>query len=200
MDSRCSFHMTPNKHWFVNYQDTNGGKVLLGNDHECKVVGIGDVRLKMYDNSYRTLRAVRHVPKLKRKLISLGELARNGHCFKGEGETLKITRGSLVCMKALQQNGIHVLQAATLNGEAAVVGEKAVTQARLWHLRMSNISELGLKELSNQGILEKDQVAGLEKCESCIYGKSTKVKFSKHVIHSSKAPLDYIHRWDLPRF
>ena len=65
IDSECSFHMTPNKHWFVNYQDTSGGKVLVGNYHECKVLGIGDVRLKMHDNSYRTLKSVRHVPKLK---------------------------------------------------------------------------------------------------------------------------------------
>ena len=85
----------------MNYQDTNGGKVLLGNDHECKVFGIGDVKLKMHDYSFRTLKVVRHVPELKRNLISLGELARNGHYFKGEGETLKVTRESLVCMKAL---------------------------------------------------------------------------------------------------
>lgn len=100
MDFGCSFHMTPNRHWFANYQATNGGKVLLGNDHECKVQGIGEVRLKMHDNTYRTLQAVRHIPELKRNLISLGELTRNGYSFKGEGDTLKVSKGSLVCMKA----------------------------------------------------------------------------------------------------
>lgn len=70
---------------------------------------------------------------------------------------------------------------------------KARMQARLWHLKMSHISEQGLKELSKQGILRHGQVAKLDKCESCIYGKSAKVKFSKKAIHSSKAPLDYIH-------
>ena len=62
-----------------------GGKVFLGNNHECKVLGIGDIRLKMNDRSFRTLTAVRHVPELKGNLISLGELDRNGLSFKGNG-------------------------------------------------------------------------------------------------------------------
>ena len=68
LDSSCSFHMTPNRHWFANYQEVDGGKVLLGNDHECKVLGVGDVRLKTHDNTYKTLQVVRHIPELKRNL------------------------------------------------------------------------------------------------------------------------------------
>jgi len=58
---------------------------------------------------------------------------------------------------------------------------------------MSHISEQGLRELSKQGILGNDQVARLDKCETCIFGKATKVKFNKKAIHSSKTSLDYIH-------
>ena len=57
MDSGCSYHMTPNKHSFLNYQEINGGKVLLGNDHECRVLGVGDIRLKTHNNTYRTLQS-----------------------------------------------------------------------------------------------------------------------------------------------
>ena len=65
MDSGCSYHMTFKRDWFQNYQEINGGKVLLGNDHECKVLGIGDIRLKMVDGSFKTLTAERHVPELR---------------------------------------------------------------------------------------------------------------------------------------
>jgi len=58
---------------------------------------------------------------------------------------------------------------------------------------MSHINEQGLRELSKQAILDLGQSIGLSKCESCIYGKVAKVKFSKTAIHSSKEPLDYIH-------
>jgi len=161
MNSGCSYHMIPKKHWFLNYQEINGGKVLLGNDHECRVLGIGDIRLKMHDGSCRTLSSVRHVPELKRNLISLGNLDRNGYNFKGDGGVLRVSRGSLICMRASLQNGIYILQATTLSGEAAMASSMAQIQSKLWHLRMSHISEQGLRELSKQGILGNDQVVGL---------------------------------------
>lgn len=65
---------------------------------------------------------------------------------------------------------------------------------------MAHISELNLKELAKPGMLKGNQVAGLDKCESCIYGKATKVKFNKTTIYSSKIPLESIAIYgDLPR-
>ena len=46
----------------------------MGNDAPCKIVGIGSVKIKMYDGVVRTLTEVRHVPELKKNLISLSIL------------------------------------------------------------------------------------------------------------------------------
>ena len=43
LDSRCSYKMSPNRDWFTTYQPINGGKVLMGNNIVCKVVGIGTI-------------------------------------------------------------------------------------------------------------------------------------------------------------
>ncbi|KAG6388780.1 hypothetical protein SASPL_150216 [Salvia splendens] len=48
----------------------------------------------------RTLTNVRHVPDLKRNLVSLGTLDAQGCRFSAEGGVLKITKGALVVMKA----------------------------------------------------------------------------------------------------
>ena len=48
LDSCCSFHMTPNKDWFEDYKQCDGGQVLLGNK-ACKIVGSGLIRIKMLD-------------------------------------------------------------------------------------------------------------------------------------------------------
>lgn len=193
LDLGCSFHLTPRKQWLQNFREINGGKVLLGNNHECKVQGVGDIRLKLHDGSLRTLTSMRYVPKLKRNLISLGELDRNCLKFKGEGGFVQISKGSLICMKVVLKNEIYLLQATTLCGEVATASINSRSKASLWHLRISHINEQELKELANQGILELGQSLELNKCESCILGKVAKVKFSKTAIHSSKAPLDYIH-------
>lgn len=34
MDYGCSFHVTPNRNWFITYQCTGSGKVQLGNNAE----------------------------------------------------------------------------------------------------------------------------------------------------------------------
>ena len=74
MDSGCSFHMTPNKAWFEDYIEGDGGLVLLVNNKTCKIVGIGIIRMRMFNGIEKLLQDVRYVSKPKRNLISLGML------------------------------------------------------------------------------------------------------------------------------
>jgi hypothetical protein len=46
----------------------------MGNDMACKIVGIRTIKIKMHDGIVRTLTEVRHVPGLKKNLISTGAL------------------------------------------------------------------------------------------------------------------------------
>ncbi|KAK3016961.1 hypothetical protein RJ639_007857 [Escallonia herrerae] len=61
LDTGCSYHMCPNRDWFATYRLFDGGKVLMGNDVTCKVVGIGSIQIRMHDGIVRTLIDVRHV-------------------------------------------------------------------------------------------------------------------------------------------
>ena len=58
LDSGCSYHMCPNRDWFITYREINGGSVLMGNNVACKTVGIGTVKIKMYNGIVRTLAEV----------------------------------------------------------------------------------------------------------------------------------------------
>ncbi|XP_028180740.1 uncharacterized protein LOC114367746 [Glycine soja] len=80
LNSGCSFHMCPNKTWFDTYEEKSGGNVFMGNDVSCKTIGIGTVKIKMHDGIIRTLTEVRHVPELKKNLISIGIM--DGKGFK----------------------------------------------------------------------------------------------------------------------
>ncbi|KAL5552341.1 hypothetical protein UlMin_002517 [Ulmus minor] len=71
LDLGCTFHMCPRSDLFNTYQSIDGGKVLMGNDEAYKVIGIGTVKLKMFDGQIRTLSNVRLIPDFKRNLISL---------------------------------------------------------------------------------------------------------------------------------
>jgi len=62
LDSGASHHMCPHRNWFTSYKVVNGSFVFMGNNVSCQIVGIGNIRIKMYDNIVRTLTSVRHVP------------------------------------------------------------------------------------------------------------------------------------------
>lgn len=110
LDSACTFHMCPRRDWFSTYESAEGS-VLMGNNVSCRLVGIGTVRIKMHDGVIRTLAGVRHIPDLKRILLSLSTLDSNGYRYIGEGGVLRVSRGALVVMKAKKVVGNpYVLQ------------------------------------------------------------------------------------------
>ena len=78
IDSGCTFHMCPFRSYFTEYQEFDGGRVIMENNYICRIIGIGDVNLKLHDGSIRVIKQVRHVLYLKRNLISLGMLDQIG--------------------------------------------------------------------------------------------------------------------------
>ena len=92
LDSSCTFHMTPNWDWFFTYEPMHKGAVLMVNNASCKVAGIKIIRIRMFNGVVRTLGDIRHVPDLKRNLISLSTLETKGYKYTSEGGVLKISK------------------------------------------------------------------------------------------------------------
>ncbi|KAK3006364.1 hypothetical protein RJ639_016617 [Escallonia herrerae] len=103
LDTGCSYHTWPNRDWFATYRSFNGGKVLMGNDVTCKVVGISSIQIRMHDGIMRTLTDVKHVPELRKNLISLGTLDSNSCSYRAVGGVMRIMKGVLVVMKWLSK-------------------------------------------------------------------------------------------------
>ena len=72
VDSGASFHATPDKKHFHNYVQGDFGKVRLGDDKPCKIVGMGTVFIKQKNGNRWLFKKVRHVPDLKKNLILIG--------------------------------------------------------------------------------------------------------------------------------
>ncbi|KAH0686332.1 hypothetical protein KY289_017085 [Solanum tuberosum] len=115
LDSGCTLHMTFRRDWFSSYE-TSGGIVLMGNSATCKIVGIGLVRVRCHDGTVRTITEVRHVPDLKKKLISLGTLDKQGYKYMSEGGAMKVTKGSLVMLNAKLEDDPYTLAGNTIIG------------------------------------------------------------------------------------
>ena len=192
LDTGCTYHMCPKREWFIDYKETNGGKVLMGNDHQCNVIGIGSIAIKGSDGTTKILNNVRHIPDLKRNLISLGTLDDEGYDCRVSRGILKITKGSLVVMKGIKKSGLYRLDGETVPPAYASVIKKGNSDSVAWHTRMGHISEQGLVELSKQGIIPNYTHVNLPFCEVCVQGKQHRIKFSSSN-YRAKKPLEYIH-------
>ena len=154
LDSGCTYHMSPNRRWFMNYTEIDEGNVVMGNDHKCRIAGIGTITIRNSDGTLKTLEQVRHIPDLKRNLISLGTLDDEGYEYRSGKGTMRITKGSLLVMKGIKRHGLYFLSGETVPPAQAANVSKIIADSRLWHARMGHISEQDLVELSKQGLLK----------------------------------------------
>ncbi|KAE8672371.1 Alpha-L-fucosidase 1 [Hibiscus syriacus] len=99
--------------------------------------------IQMYDGSVRTLCGVRHIPYLKKNLISLGTLHKNGFIPKADEdrETIRIVKGALIVMKGkmIAGNFYRLLGSTVVCGVHSV--ESCDDTTKLWHMRLAHLSE-----------------------------------------------------------
>ena len=95
-------------------------KCYYGQIATCKVVGVGSIQMKMFDGMVRTLSDVRHVPWLRKNLISLGTLDKNGCRISCQGRVIKVIRGSLVVMKGKMNGSLYAIEGSTISSSVNV--------------------------------------------------------------------------------
>ncbi|VFQ76130.1 unnamed protein product [Cuscuta campestris] len=74
MDSGASFHAIFSSRKMKNLRQGNFGSVSLANNQTLDITGVGDIDLKTNLGTIWTLKDVRVIPKLRKMLISIGQL------------------------------------------------------------------------------------------------------------------------------
>ncbi|GJZ47598.1 retrotransposon protein, putative, ty1-copia subclass [Tanacetum coccineum] len=178
MDSGCSYHMTPKLDILFDFLECDGGSVQLGDNMECKIRGIGKVRIQLKDGSSFVLRNVRYIPELKRNLISLGTLKKEGYTKKLQSRKVKVINGSRVILSGIRRdNCVYSLDGHAMVSELNASVEEKDSLAQVWHKRLGHISKAGLQVLEKQGLFGKKSLGKLWFCENCVLGKSHRVSF-----------------------
>jgi hypothetical protein len=93
----------------------------MGNDATCIIIGMETIKIKMSDSVVRTLQEVRHIPDMRKNLISLA-LDSKGYNYKFENEIIKVSKGAMVVMtgQKISSNVYKLLGNIILGGVAAV--------------------------------------------------------------------------------
>jgi hypothetical protein len=120
LDYGASNHLCLHRHWFITYQSIDDGIVYMGNDISCKVVGIGSIRIKVFDGFVKILTDVRHVTEIRKNLISLGVLDTRGYKIIVQGEVMKVYKGILLVMKAKKVGNLFLLEGRTESCDSSI--------------------------------------------------------------------------------
>nr|GEW91039.1 hypothetical protein [Tanacetum cinerariifolium] len=175
VDSGCTFHMIPHRSWFTTYESFNGVNVYMRNHSICPIIGKGNIQVKMHDGVVRTITRVRHVPYLKRNLISLSTLEANGCKYSGDDGVMKIFKGPLVLLKAIQSGGLYVLRGTVVYSTVGVATSKvSLDDSKLWHYRLGHMGEKGMKNLAKKGFIKVS--CNLKFYEHSVFSKQKRIK------------------------
>lgn len=191
MDSGASVHCTSRRDFFTEYRTGDFGHVTVGNGMKCDIIGKGDISLKMSNGSQLTLKEVRHIPDLKRNLISAGMLDRDGYHVIFGSNQWKVTKGSSVIAKGQKGESLYTFS-GSCNGTMTLVAAEEGSST-LWHRRLGHLSESGMRQLHSKGLLKGIKDLVLEFCEDCVLGKQKRVSFNKDGREIKHEKLELVH-------
>jgi hypothetical protein len=79
MDNGANIHVCDDIYLFTSFQNGRTGALLMGNRSRAHVHGVGSVILKLTSGKTVLLKHVQHVPSIKKNLISISLLCRDGY-------------------------------------------------------------------------------------------------------------------------
>ena len=163
--------------------------MYLADGSALDVVGMGDVRILLPNRSVWLLEKVRHIPKLRRNLISVGQLDDEGHAILFVGGTWKVTKEARVLARGKKTDTLYM----TSSPRDIIAVADASTDTSLWHRRLGHMSEKGMKMLLSKGKLPELKFIDFDMCESCILGKQKNVSFLKTSRIPKAEKLELVH-------
>nr|GEW44213.1 hypothetical protein [Tanacetum cinerariifolium] len=111
----------------------------------------------------------RYIFELKRNLISLGTLEKEGYTIKMQSSKVNMINGSMVVLSGTQMaNCVYSLDGHVVACELDASVDEIDSLAQVWHKRLGHISKAGLHVVEKQGLFGKESLDlwGLSQVES----------------------------------
>ncbi|KAH9781794.1 Integrase catalytic domain-containing protein [Citrus sinensis] len=147
---RTSSETLVSRDWAMEKQKK---RVVMGNNQPCRTIGIGTIRLKIFDGIVRELKEIRFVPALKKNLIFVGALEAKGYKVTIEDGTMKFTHGVMVILQGVRRHNLYYFKGGTTD-EANIVETHSDT-TKLWHVRLGHAGEKSLQTLMRHRLLKE---------------------------------------------
>ncbi|GJX22832.1 retrovirus-related pol polyprotein from transposon TNT 1-94 [Tanacetum coccineum] len=190
MDSRASFHATFCKEELEKLR-LRSGKARLAVDKTLDIAGVRDVVLKTSFGTSWTLKDVRYILGLKRRLISAGQLDEEGYHVGFRDQQWKVTKGSLVVARGNKHGSLYMVEVPSDGINVATSGRG---NAALWHQRLGHMSEKGMDILTSKEEEWQGKEASLAYLKVMVQMRWHIAFGIRRVTRSSKAEMSHLIR------
>ncbi|GKC17066.1 putative ribonuclease H-like domain-containing protein, partial [Tanacetum coccineum] len=200
----CSRHMTGNKSFLTDYQETNGGFVAFcGSPKGGKITEKGKIRTGKLD-----FEEVNFVKELKFNLFAVSQMCdKKNNVLFIETECLvlspdfKLLDESQVLLKVPRQNNMYsfdLKNVVPLGGLTCLFAKATIDESNLWHRRLGHINFKTMNKIVRgnfvRGLSSKIFKNG-HTCVACQKGKQHKASCKTKLVSSISQPLQILHMY-----
>jgi hypothetical protein len=188
IDSGASAHMTRNKNWLTNLNNSSQECITVANNQQISVKGVGDTNVKFGTDTVN-IKNVLYVPDLRTNLLSVSQTVKKGNSvlFNSSGCKIFDSENELIATAKLVNN----MYKLDCTSDKAFSVE---TDHNLWHRRLGHLNYEYMNKLQNL-VAPNSNVkfkSAKDKCEICVKGKQTKIP-NKNVGIRATQLLELIH-------
>ena len=174
----------------------------MGNATKVTAIAVGDYYLNFGKDRYLLLKDCLYVPSIRRNLISVSSLVKNGYSILFNDSIIIELNKIFICSGTLMDNIFiinHVspsLQQNELNNTNVLPCKRKepsqMNQTYLWHSRLGHINLKRISRLVQNVPLGSLELEALPICESCLEGKMTRRPFTAKG-YRAKEQLELVH-------
>ncbi|GJX81251.1 hypothetical protein Tco_0329400 [Tanacetum coccineum] len=155
MDSGRSYHLTHMRDFLYDIKGFDGGSVQFGDNMTCTIKGTRKVNIQLHDGSGCILEDVRYVLGLRRSLISLGTLKKEGYTMKMQMGRIKVIKGCQGMMTGIEKkNCVYTLEAKVMTFSVQKHGGSKQVGFKQLGFKQVGFKQLGHKQVELHGAQE----------------------------------------------
>ena len=135
--------MTGDETRFISLEKKRGGKVTLGDNTTCQVLGTGTIRV----TSLLLIEKVLLVEGLKHNLLSISQLCDKGFqiCFSNSSCTLRLNND--IKLEGFRVDNIYKINFDNLEKHGDICLKTTLDESWLWHRRLCHASMNTLRKI-----------------------------------------------------
>jgi len=170
LDNGASNHMTGDKRYFDNLNESIKGKVRFGDDSRIDIKEKGTIAFTDMNGKSRIMNDVYYIPDLKSNIISLGQATESGCDIRMKGQHLIMLDqyGKLLVKAERSKNRLYKVRMGLRDGARLYLS--TINESNLWHARMGHTNFATLKSMIDKELVQgvPDIKVGKEICSSCL--------------------------------